>query len=101
MAGPPGAGKTTVASEVVRRLNKLWPQKASSMDSQVKSADVAAVLPMDGFHLYRSELDAMEVSFYMLISRSLHCLFCGTSYRTIKLIGLEITCGDLIVLYTV
>lgn len=60
LAGPPGAGKTTVASEVVRRLNKLWPQKASSMDSQVKPADVAAVLPMDGFHLYRSELDAME-----------------------------------------
>lgn len=60
LAGPPGAGKTTIASEVVQRLNKLWPQKASSMDSQVKPADVAAVLPMDGFHLYRSQLDAME-----------------------------------------
>lgn len=67
MAGPPGAGKTTVASEVVQRLNKLWPQKASSMDSQVKPTDVAAVLPMDGFHLYRHQLDAMEVSLYMLI----------------------------------
>lgn len=67
MAGPPGAGKTTVASEVVRRLNKLWPQKASSMDSQVKPADIAAILPMDGFHLYRSQLDEMEVSLFMLI----------------------------------
>ncbi|XP_062080872.1 putative uridine kinase C227.14 [Humulus lupulus] len=60
LAGPPGAGKTTLASEVVQRVNKLWPQKAPSLDSQVNPPDVAAVLPMDGFHLYRSQLDAME-----------------------------------------
>ncbi|KDP21368.1 hypothetical protein JCGZ_21839 [Jatropha curcas] len=60
LAGPPGAGKSTLASEVVRRVNKLWPQKSSSLDSQVKPPDVATVLPMDGFHLYRSQLDAME-----------------------------------------
>ncbi|XP_044484001.1 putative uridine kinase C227.14 [Mangifera indica] len=60
LAGPPGAGKTTLASEVVRRINKIWPQKASSFDSQVKPPNVAIVLPMDGFHLYRSQLDAME-----------------------------------------
>lgn len=62
LAGPPGAGKSTLASEVVRRVNKLWPQKASSLDSQVTPLEVAAVLPMDGYHLYRSQLDAMEVS---------------------------------------
>ena len=61
LAGPPGAGKSTLASEVARRINKLWPQKASSFDSQVRPPDVAAVLPMDGFHLYRHQLDAMEV----------------------------------------
>lgn len=60
LAGPPGAGKSTLASEVARRINKLWPQKASSFDSQVKPPDVAMVLPMDGFHLYRHQLDAME-----------------------------------------
>lgn len=70
LAGPPGAGKSTLASEVARRVNKLWPQKASSLDSQVKPPDVATVLPMDGFHLYRSQLDAMEVrlSFWFLVS---------------------------------
>ncbi|KAK9704933.1 hypothetical protein RND81_07G021000 [Saponaria officinalis] len=60
LAGPPGAGKSTVASEVVQRINKKWPQKAPSMDELVESPEVAIVLPMDGFHLYRRQLDAME-----------------------------------------
>jgi pantothenate kinase len=67
IAGPPGSGKSTLASEVARRVNKLWPLKASSLDSQVKAPDVATVLPMDGFHLYRSQLDAMEVDFLSLL----------------------------------
>lgn len=62
LAGPPGAGKSTVASEVVKRINKLWPQKSCSFDSQVQPPEVATVLPMDGFHLYRHQLDAMEVN---------------------------------------
>nr|XP_029149370.1 uncharacterized protein LOC112754385 isoform X2 [Arachis hypogaea] len=51
LAGPPGAGKSTLAHEVVSRVNKLWPERASSMDSQVQPPDVAIVVPMDGFHL--------------------------------------------------
>lgn len=60
LAGPPGAGKSTLAYEVVSRINSLWPQKAASFDAEVMPPDVATVLPMDGFHLYRSQLDAME-----------------------------------------
>ncbi|MFS7952108.1 hypothetical protein Hanom_Chr07g00603051 [Helianthus anomalus] len=36
LAGPPGAAKTTVALEVAKSVNKLWPQKASAFDSQVE-----------------------------------------------------------------
>ncbi|KAJ0982407.1 hypothetical protein J5N97_010662 [Dioscorea zingiberensis] len=60
LAGPPGSGKTTLSSEVVGRLNKLWFQETSEKDSLVQPDGIATVLPMDGFHLYRSQLDAME-----------------------------------------
>lgn len=84
LAGPPGAGKSTLACEVVRRVNELWPKKVSSLDSQVEPPDAAIMLPMDGFHLYRSELDAMEVSFLLALSTfaillKFHCLFIALS----------------------
>lgn len=68
LAGPPGAGKSTLASEVVQRVNKLWPQKVSAFDEQVNPPNVATILPMDGFHLYRSQLDAMEVKNLYVVS---------------------------------
>ena len=50
LAGPPGSGKTTIATKVTARLN------ASS------TTPFAAVVPMDGFHLSRVTLDAMPNS---------------------------------------
>lgn len=47
LAGPPGSGKSTIAAEVVRRMNGT------------SSRPFAAVLPMDGFHLPRSTLDKL------------------------------------------
>jgi fructokinase len=44
VAGPPGAGKSTLAAALVDRLNRDRP--------------VAALVPMDGFHLDNAILDA-------------------------------------------
>ena len=52
LAGCPGSGKTTTAAAVVARCNAL------ARDAGL-GPDFAALLPMDGFHLYRSQLDAM------------------------------------------
>ena len=43
LAGAPGSGKSTVAAAIRRRM----PQKLT-------------VIPMDGYHYYRNQLDAME-----------------------------------------
>lgn len=62
LAGPPGSGKTTVSKEVAKRVNELWLQSQLREDggSGTSQNDVAIALPMDGFHLYRSQLDKME-----------------------------------------
>ncbi|TPX63417.1 hypothetical protein SpCBS45565_g06606 [Spizellomyces sp. 'palustris'] len=48
IAGIPGSGKSTLSQQVIQRV------------SLRVNADVGRVLPMDGFHLYKSELDNME-----------------------------------------
>eukprot|EP00245_Coleochaete_scutata_P010387 TRINITY_DN3626_c0_g1_i1.p1 TRINITY_DN3626_c0_g1~~TRINITY_DN3626_c0_g1_i1.p1 ORF type:complete len:302 (+),score=50.08 TRINITY_DN3626_c0_g1_i1:74-907(+) len=54
LAGPPGAGKSTVAQEVARRVNAMWHKL------EAPELDMAVAVPMDGFHLYRWQLDLME-----------------------------------------
>lgn len=50
LAGPPGSGKSTIAEQVIRRLNGT------------SATSFATIVPMDGFHLLRSTLDALPNS---------------------------------------
>jgi pantothenate kinase len=50
LAGGPGAGKSTIAAEIVRVLNDEAPGSA-------------ALVPMDGFHMRQSKLDALGTAF--------------------------------------
>lgn len=62
-AGPPGSGKTTIAGEVVRRINAKI------------GTPVAAVLAMDGFHYTRAHLDAMPNRAEAYARRGAHWTF--------------------------
>ncbi len=75
VAGAPGSGKSTLAVEVMQRINTLAVEAAAAATAAAAAAGegdgeqagtqvalhgpLAVVLPMDGFHYYRRELDAM------------------------------------------
>ena len=61
VAGAPGSGKTTLCGRVALLLN----------DMGIK----AAVIPMDGFHYYRRELDAMPDPALAHAKRGAHWTF--------------------------
>jgi pantothenate kinase len=67
LAGPPGSGKSTVAAQVVGRLNT----------SSSTSHPFALVLPMDGFHLTRATLQAMPNSEEAIARRGVYWTFDG------------------------
>lgn len=56
VSGIPGSGKTTLAAIVVKRLNELHHQQSPGLASD---DDIAAFVPMDGYHLSREQLSAM------------------------------------------
>jgi pantothenate kinase len=47
IAGSPGSGKSTISTEVSKILND-------------KISNICVVVPMDGFHYYKEELNKME-----------------------------------------
>ncbi|KAI9827049.1 MAG: hypothetical protein M1819_007041 [Sarea resinae] len=55
VSGIPGSGKTTLAATVANRLNALHRTK----NPGVQHTDIAAFVPMDGYHLSRAQLSAM------------------------------------------
>lgn len=63
LAGPPGSGKSTIAAEVVKRINASL------------AFPIAAVCPMDGFHYPRSYLSAMPNAAEAHARRGAHWTF--------------------------
>ena len=56
VSGIPGSGKTTLAATVAKRLNALHHEESPGLSL---SDNVAAFIPMDGYHLSREQLSAM------------------------------------------
>jgi pantothenate kinase len=54
ISGIPGSGKTTLAVIVTKRLNALHHEHEPA-----STTDIAAFIPMDGYHLSRAQLSAM------------------------------------------
>lgn len=60
IAGVPGAGKTTLATALVQRINAA--AAAAAKGPQIEGSEpapIAVALPMDGFHYSRAQLAAM------------------------------------------
>ena len=49
-------GKTTLAAKVTQKLNQLYAQKSPATHN---GSPLTAFIPMDGYHLSRSQLDAL------------------------------------------
>jgi pantothenate kinase len=62
LAGAPGSGKTTLARALAMGL-------AAAVESEV------TVVPMDGYHKYRSELSAMDNADEAFLKRGIHWTF--------------------------
>ncbi|GAB7348174.1 hypothetical protein MBLNU459_g6183t1 [Dothideomycetes sp. NU459] len=56
VSGIPGSGKTTLASKVASRLNEMHHRLCPGL---ANNDDIAAFVPMDGYHLSREQLSAM------------------------------------------
>ncbi|WIA36225.1 hypothetical protein OEZ86_007559 [Tetradesmus obliquus] len=72
IAGSPGSGKSTLAQQVACRISQLCRQRGMSQ--------TAAVAPMDGFHYYKKQLDAMPDPQEAFACRGAHWTFDGAAF---------------------
>ncbi|PGH29259.1 hypothetical protein GX50_07998 [[Emmonsia] crescens] len=66
ISGIPGSGKTTLATTMARRINKLY---SSTYPAATATAPIATSVSMDGYHLSRAQLTAMPDPVYALARR--------------------------------
>lgn len=77
VSGIPGSGKTTLAAMVSNRLNKLHAQQSPGTHT---GNPLSAFLPMDGYHLSRSQLDSLPDSVTAHARRGAEFTFDGDSF---------------------
>lgn len=86
LAGGPGSGKSTTAAAVVKRVNEIWRRRRRHSQApnteDDEETDIAVVLPMDGFHLTRTQLSASvdPTPEEMFARRGAHWTFDGEAF---------------------
>ena len=76
VSGIPGSGKTTLAATVAKRINALNRKPALGGAQE----DIAAFVPMDGYHLSRAQLDAMPDPVHAHARRGAEFTFDGDKF---------------------
>lgn len=71
---PVGSGKSTASHAVRDEINRLWKELHRSGE------EVCAILPMDGFHFYKRELDAMPDPKEAYARRGAHWTFNSVAF---------------------
>ncbi|KIW05290.1 uncharacterized protein PV09_03817 [Verruconis gallopava] len=78
ISGIPGSGKTTLATKVSKRINEFYA--AASPGLSGGGQEIAAFIPMDGYHLSRAQLDAMPDPVYAHARRGAAFTFDDASF---------------------
>ena len=82
--GPPGSGKSTLAKQVVHIINSI------------QGEECAVMLPMDGFHFYKWQLDAFDDPVAAHARRGAHWTFDAEGF--VNLVERVVTCPDEVIL---
>jgi len=82
--GPPGSGKSTLAKQVVHIINSI------------QGEECAVMLPMDGFHYYKWQLDVFDDPDAAHARRGAHWTFDAEGF--VKLVERVVNCPDEVIL---
>ncbi|GAX75944.1 hypothetical protein CEUSTIGMA_g3387.t1 [Chlamydomonas eustigma] len=92
IAGVPGSGKSTLASLTAQRINELAAATSGGISSVQGDDTIAVQLPMDGFHYYLEQLDAMPDPQEARARRGAHWTFDASAF--IKCVSLVRESGE-------
>lgn len=76
--GVPGSGKTTLTCQLVDKINEIYgnlTHSDSTLSNEIRSHDIAGYIPMDGYHMYKKELDTQLDSKMLYLRRGAHWTF--------------------------